>query len=175
MRWFDIDAALALDRASFGADAWTAEFFWSQLAAEHVLLWTTELEPAAPAPAAASAAGPAAEQGAEPAVPPDGAGLCGFAGLARSGSEAEVLTLAVDPAVRGAGLGRRLLHTMLDAAREAGCDAVYLDVAADNAAARGLYAGTGFVELGRRAGYYQGPAGRVDAVLMRALLSDPAD
>lgn len=82
--------------------------------------------------------------------------------------EMEVLTIAVDPALRRRGVGRTLMTAALAAAREAGADAAFLEVAADNAPAAGLYAGLGFRRAGLRRGYYdRGPEGRVDALVMR--------
>ncbi|MCU9847355.1 ribosomal protein S18-alanine N-acetyltransferase [Defluviimonas sp. WL0024] len=83
--------------------------------------------------------------------------------------EAELLTVAVAPAARRQGIGARLLAGFLDAARAAGAETAFLEVAADNAAALALYARHGFAETARRRGYYLTPGGsRVDAVLMAA-------
>lgn len=93
----------------------------------------------------------------------DGAPL-GFVMLRRAADEAEILTLAVAPAARRAGVGRGLV----EAVAAAGGEALFLEVAADNAAARALYAATGFVEAGRRRGYYPRPNGpAVDALVLR--------
>ncbi len=82
--------------------------------------------------------------------------------------EAEILTVAVDPAARGQGLGRALLQAALDRGRAAGAASVFLEVAVDNAAARALYAAAGFQPAGVRKGYYdRGAAGRADALAMR--------
>ena len=88
--------------------------------------------------------------------------------LARvAAGEGEVLTLAVDPPARRRGLARGLLAALLTAAEAAGLEAVHLEVAAGNAAARALYRGAGFRETGLRRGYYRLPGGvREDAVLM---------
>ncbi|MEY4983454.1 MAG: hypothetical protein RIR62_1720 [Pseudomonadota bacterium] len=81
--------------------------------------------------------------------------------------EAELLTLAVAPEARRRGLGRRLVARFLYQARLRGAGKAFLEVAATNPAARGLYAGAGFAESGRRRGYYRGPDGAVaDAVVM---------
>lgn len=106
------------------------------------------------------------------------AGLLGQAGvfavetsdgfiLARAvADEAEVLTLAVRPDARRGGQGTRLVAEGVAAAGLRGADRVFLEVAQDNAAARALYARTGFVETGRRPRYYSRPDGsRVDALL----------
>jgi ribosomal-protein-alanine N-acetyltransferase len=82
--------------------------------------------------------------------------------------EAEILTLAVDPAARRRGVARALVEAAAVMAREAGAEEMFLEVATDNPAALGLYAGTGFAEVGQRRGYYARPDGaRIDAVVMR--------
>ncbi len=82
--------------------------------------------------------------------------------LARSaGGEAEILTLAVEPAARRQGIARALVVAVL--ARTLGMP-VFLEVAVENAAARMLYDTAGFAECGRRAGYY-GPGS--DAIVLR--------
>ncbi len=81
--------------------------------------------------------------------------------------EAEILTLAVRPAARRAGLGARLTQAAADIAARAGAISLFLEVAEDNAAARALYARLGFVETGRRRNYYEKTDGsRVDARLL---------
>jgi ribosomal-protein-alanine N-acetyltransferase len=92
----------------------------------------------------------------------------GFILLRRAAEEAEVLTLAVDPAARRQGLARRLLDHALEDLRARGCAACFLEVAADNVAARALYAASGFAPCGRRRGYYRranAPPG--DALVLR--------
>jgi GNAT superfamily N-acetyltransferase len=58
--------------------------------------------------------------------------------------------LFVVPAHRGRGVGRELLLHVLDAAREAGCRAVELEVDAEHARAEHLYRREGFAPLSRR-------------------------
>ncbi len=89
--------------------------------------------------------------------------------------EAELLTLAVAPEARGRGLGIRLVSRFLYQARLRQAGAALLEVAADNAAALALYARAGFVEVGRRRGYYRLPDGRaVDALVLRRALAQQA-
>lgn len=57
---------------------------------------------------------------------------------------AHLAQLAVVPAARGRGLGRRVLDAARRTATAAGCGAMTLLVAADNAQARRLYDGCGF-------------------------------
>lgn len=89
--------------------------------------------------------------------------------------EAEVLTLAVAPARRRHGIAGRLLRAFLTSALGEGAETVFLEVAADNAAALALYRKHGFAEAGRRRGYYRDqPGAAVDALVLRRGLSvDP--
>ncbi len=81
--------------------------------------------------------------------------------------EAEILTLAVRPEARRRGLGARLVAAAAARAAALGAERLFLEVAQDNAAARGLYAGSGFAEVGRRRGYYARPgATAVDALTL---------
>ena len=82
--------------------------------------------------------------------------------------EAELLTLGVAPGWQRRGIASRLLERLFAGARAAGCTQVFLEVRAGNAAARALYARYGFVQVGRRAGYYAAGAGREDALVLRA-------
>jgi GNAT superfamily N-acetyltransferase len=56
--------------------------------------------------------------------------------------------LVVTEPMRGRGIGRALLASALDVAREAGAAEVRLESGAQRAAAHGLYRSTGFVEAG---------------------------
>ncbi|WP_289084730.1 ribosomal protein S18-alanine N-acetyltransferase [uncultured Sulfitobacter sp.] len=79
--------------------------------------------------------------------------------------EAELLTLAVDPAAQRQGIGRRLLQRWMDGL-EAQADTAFLEVAADNTAAIALYTSAGFRQTATRRGYYQ----RKDAPSVDALI-----
>lgn len=98
---------------------------------------------------------------------PDGFAL----GRALAG-EAELLTIAVDPARRRQGLGRALLGDFDTGARARAATEAFLEVADGNAAARALYAAAGWQPAGRRRGYYRDPDGsRDDALLLRKALA----
>ena len=84
-----------------------------------------------------------------------GGSLLGFALAARVDEDAEILSLAVDPAERGAGLGRKLLEALLAALRAKGAKRVHLEVRSSNAAALALYESLGFRTARRRARYYR--------------------
>ena len=91
--------------------------------------------------------------------------------LARvTADEAEILTIAVMPTARKRGLGRALLRAAMDRAAERGACEMFLEVAIANGAARALYAALGFIQVGRRRGYYPGGG---DALILRADLSRP--
>ena len=53
--------------------------------------------------------------------------------------------VAVSPAARGQGIGRKLLAAVETEARSLGCGKVTLEVRSDNARAMGLYRSVGFV------------------------------
>jgi [ribosomal protein S18]-alanine N-acetyltransferase len=135
---------LALERELFPDDAWTPEMFaaeFAQPASRRLYLVAEE----------------------------DGA-LVGYAGMMFTGGpQADVLTLAVDPAHWGQGAGTALLSALVDEAGRRGHTEVMLEVRKDNPRARALYLRHGFTEIGIRRGYYQ-PSG-VDAVVMRKVLT----
>lgn len=70
--------------------------------------------------------------------------------------EAELLTLAVSPALRRHGFARQLAHEFLQEAKRRHAEDIFLEVAEDNTAAQGLYASLGFQHVGRRPDYYPG-------------------
>jgi ribosomal-protein-alanine N-acetyltransferase len=94
------------------------------------------------------------------ALDPSSAKLRGFALSRVAADEAEVLTVAVDPALRGAGVGRDLLRAHLSAVAQAGAAAIFLEVDEGNAAALALYAREKFAKVGERRGYYKKPNGK---------------
>ncbi len=83
-----------------------------------------------------------------------------------SGNDAELLTIASAPALRGRGLGRAIMHGLQEAAAGRGLDRWILEVARNNLPALGLYKSEGFVEIGVRKAYYPGETGRIDALVM---------
>lgn len=98
---------------------------------------------------------------------PDGE-LLGWAGVLVIADSAEIMTVGVVPEARRAGTGRRMLDVLLTEAIRRGAREAFLEVRADNDAARELYRTAGFDEIGIRRGYYAG--GTVDAVTMRKAL-----
>ena len=86
--------------------------------------------------------------------------------------EAELLTLATDPAARRLGLARAALAGFEAEARARGATRGFLEVAEDNTPARALYAASQWCEAARRAGYYpRAGAPSVDALILEKSLA----
>lgn len=91
-------------------------------------------------------------------------GPSGFLVARAVAGEAELLTLAVAPEARRQGVARALMGDFYAAATARGATVAFLEVASDNAPARALYLGDGWIEAGLRRNYY---APGIDAILMR--------
>ncbi len=95
-------------------------------------------------------------------------GLAGYAVLMPVVDEMHLLNITVEPARQGQGLGRLLLAAALATAEAHHLHTMLLEVRPSNAAALALYRQAGFVEIGRRKGYYPAAAqGREDALVLR--------
>lgn len=95
--------------------------------------------------------------------PPDGLLL-----VRAAADEAEILTVAVAPAMRRRHGADMMLAEALRILAQGLTRRVFLEVAADNTAALALYGRAGFVPCGRRPGYYA--KGSIDAVIMERSL-----
>jgi ribosomal-protein-alanine N-acetyltransferase len=94
--------------------------------------------------------------------------VVGFVLARATADEAEILTVAVDPAVRRSGFGRALVEAAAELAKGAGARALFLEVAIDNEAGLGLYKALEFIEAGFRPRYYRRTDGHnVDARVLR--------
>jgi [ribosomal protein S18]-alanine N-acetyltransferase len=78
--------------------------------------------------------------------------------------------IAVVPPVRRTGVARALLSAVQEAGRAGGARRMLLEVSDGNEAALQLYAGAGFVEIDRRAGYYRDGT---DALVLQTELAGP--
>jgi [ribosomal protein S18]-alanine N-acetyltransferase len=78
---------------------------------------------------------------------------------------AELESVAVDLTARRSGVGRALCETVIDWCGSQGAEAMELEVRTGSEGAIALYAGLGFVAVGRREEYYREPT--EDALLMR--------
>lgn len=141
MTWHDIPALVELEQVLFPDDAWAAASWWSELAGR-----------------------PRREY----VVVEDEGQVVAYAGLDHGGDVADVMTVAVSPAVQGSGLGRTLVDHLVERAAAEGAQHVMLEVRGDNTNARSLYATRGFDVIARRRRYYQ--PGDVDALVMRRSL-----
>lgn len=96
----------------------------------------------------------------------------GFVIARAHAGEAEILSLGVELPLRRRRLAIALVRSAVAEAFQAGAMEVFLEVGAENAAARGLYGSLGFREVGRRPAYY---GAGVDALTLRySPLTEPA-
>lgn len=135
----DLDAIMAIERASFPTDAWSDAMMHEELRSPHGSYLVLE----------------------------EAGRLIGYGGIraVQGGTDADIQTIALAETARGRGRGRGLLRSLLIAAGDRGARGVFLEVRADNPVAQALYVSEGFAEIARRPNYYQ-PDG-VDAIVMR--------
>jgi [ribosomal protein S18]-alanine N-acetyltransferase len=106
------------------------------------------------------------------ALDPANGRLRGFVLARLAADEAEILTIAVELAWRGRGVGRALLAESLRRAANAGARTMFLEVDETNAPALALYRRFGFAKVGQRPGYYRsGDGTRASAIIMRKILA----
>ena len=144
VRWQDLAELAELEARLFGTDAWSLASWWGELAGR-----------------------PRREY----VLVADTEGITGFAGLDHAGEVSDVMTIAVAPRARGAGLGRRLLEELITRSRAKGARRLLLEVRADNEPALGLYTARGFERLSTRRDYYPGG---VDALVLALDVTEDA-
>jgi len=94
----------------------------------------------------------------------------GFILVRVAADEAEILTLAVLPAGRRRGTGRRLVEDAVRRLYRGRIESLFLEVDENNRAAVSLYRRLGFSQVGHRTGYYPEPGGAATALVMRLQL-----
>ena len=95
----------------------------------------------------------------------------GFAVGRVAADEAEIIMLGVLPDFRKNGHGTDLLVQFEVEAQTRGAKSIYLEVAADNAAALALYKSREFNRVGRRRKYYENAQGlAMDAYILKKTL-----
>lgn len=99
--------------------------------------------------------------------------LCGMILSRAAADEAEILTIAVAPARRRAGVGMALLKTHLPRLVARGVNRLFLEVDSGNLAARALYAARGFAQVGERKAYYRKAGAPPATALLLRLDFDP--
>jgi ribosomal-protein-alanine N-acetyltransferase len=100
----------------------------------------------------------------------DGPRVAGFAVMHFGDDRAHLLLLCVQPDRQRRGIGRQLVHWLLDSARAAGTPTIDLELRADNPGARTFYEQLGFRQTEMVPGYY---GGRIAAQRMSLTLSPP--
>ena len=84
------------------------------------------------------------------------------------GDECEIIEIAVAKDHRGAGIAGAMLAALISYLRTVGAKRLILEVAEDNQPALGLYHKHGFIEVGRRDGYYKQ---KITAIILELALS----
>ena len=92
--------------------------------------------------------------------------LASYCIMSTGAGEAHILNLCVAEEFQRRGLGQLLLTNMLDKAKQAGIDDIFLEVRPSNYAAIELYERLGFNQMGTRKDYYPARNGREDAVIL---------
>ena len=92
--------------------------------------------------------------------------LIGYAIVMTALDEAHLLNFAVASHWQQRGVGRALLRFVIDRARDARRDILYLEVRPSNVAGLRLYERFGFKQLGVRRDYYPAMTGREDALFL---------
>ena len=118
----DLDAIMAIERATFPDDAWSTASMRSELEGPHGHYLV-------------------AVDGDR-----DDAAIVGYAGLLapEGAGQGDVQTIAVAESARGRGVGRALLEATFEVAREAGAQSIDVNTGESDLAARALYEKLGF-------------------------------
>ena len=95
-----------------------------------------------------------------------GRNFAGFVMSRMALDEAEVLSIAVTEAYRGRAVARMLMRHHLGRLAAHGIQVVFLEVDEGNVSALRLYRRAGFVEVGRREGYYKNHGDKPAAALV---------
>jgi len=93
--------------------------------------------------------------------------VCGFSIFSSVLDETTLLNIAVNPAMQGKHLGRKILQWGLDEKKREGQATCFLEVRLSNKVAQSLYYSLGFVTVGERKNYYPANEGRETALVMR--------
>lgn len=92
-------------------------------------------------------------------VPGDGDAATGYLLALSAGDKGDILSLAVAPGARGAGLAKALMQACIHSLRKDGRTVLLADVRASNAPARRLYEACGMKTVFIRDAYYTGAGG----------------
>ena len=95
----------------------------------------------------------------------DSGKVAGYVGSQSVLGWADMMNLAVDPDYRKQGVGRALICNLIERLKENKVTCLTLEVRVSNESAVSLYRSMGFLEVGRRPGYYHNP--KEDALILR--------
>jgi ribosomal-protein-alanine N-acetyltransferase len=90
--------------------------------------------------------------------------IVGYFGCWTAFEDCQIITVGVDTAYQGKGMGKDIVKSIIQFARESGCEKVTLEVRVTNQKAIQLYQGFGFIKLSLRKRYYENGD---DAYLMK--------
>lgn len=124
----DAPALAALEKETFGEDAWNSGMLREELVGPDRYAVVLETDGAAPV---------------------------GFAVTRRAGDVVDLQRIVVRSTHRRQGLAARLLHDVTSRAYADGAEAVLLEVSVTNSAGLGFYSAAGFAEIARRPRYYR--------------------
>ena len=98
-------------------------------------------------------------------VAADGDAVAGYVGSQTVMGEADMMNIAVAPAYRRQKIAENLVSQLVESLNEKEAKSLTLEVRVSNVPAISLYDKLGFVQVGRRPGYYRNP--REDAYILR--------
>ena len=88
--------------------------------------------------------------------------------LGLTDSEVEIYFIGVTESLRGRGLGKKLLKSIISFSKNYGADFIILEVGINNIRAKNMYLSLNFIESGVRKNYYRNSSGiREDAIIMK--------
>lgn len=95
----------------------------------------------------------------------EGDKVLGYVGSQSVDDEADMMNLAVLPEARCRGIGEALCSRLIQDLKARGVRSLTLEVRASNTNAIRLYTKLGFIQVGRRPGYYRNP--KEDALILK--------
>jgi len=91
--------------------------------------------------------------------------VLGYVGSQTVLGETDMMNVAVAHDARRQGIAQKLIEALAEQLKVQGSHCLTLEVRASNAPAIGLYRKLGFIQVGRRPGYYRNP--KEDALILR--------
>jgi [ribosomal protein S18]-alanine N-acetyltransferase len=94
----------------------------------------------------------------------------GIITVSKAARESHILNLCVTPSQQHRGIGKKILHHLINCAAE-NADQTILEVRRSNTRALRLYENAGFNIIGERKNYYPASIGREDAIILALSLN----